>query len=36
VTAVPEIATLPAEIDIGNADRTGRELCAAFRPGCAP
>jgi anti-sigma B factor antagonist len=30
---VPEITTLPAEIDIGNAERTGRELCAAFRPG---
>ena len=30
---VPEIVTLPAEIDIGNAERTGRELRAAFRPG---
>jgi anti-sigma B factor antagonist len=30
---VPEIATLPAEIDIGNAERTGCELRAAFRPG---
>jgi anti-anti-sigma factor len=30
---VPEIVTLPAEIDIGNAETVGRELCAAFRPG---
>ena len=30
---VPEITTLPAEIDIGNAERAGRELRAAFRPG---
>jgi anti-sigma B factor antagonist len=30
---VPEIVTLPAEIDIGNAEGTGRALCAAFRPG---
>jgi anti-sigma B factor antagonist len=29
----PEITTLPAEIDIRNADRTGRELSAALRPG---
>jgi anti-sigma B factor antagonist len=32
---IPEIVTLPAEIDIGNAGRVGRELCAAFRPGVA-
>lgn len=31
--SVPEIATLPAEIDAGNADQAGRELRAAFRPG---
>jgi anti-sigma B factor antagonist len=30
---VPEIVTLPADIDIRNADRAGRELRAAFRPG---
>jgi anti-sigma B factor antagonist len=30
---VPEIVTLPHEIDIRNADRAGRELRAAFRPG---
>jgi anti-sigma B factor antagonist len=30
---VPEIVTLPAEIDIRNAGRAGRELCAAFRTG---
>ena len=30
---IPEIVTLPEEIDIGNARRVGRELCAAFRPG---
>jgi anti-anti-sigma factor len=31
--SVPEIVTLPAEIDMCNADRAGQELCAAFRPG---
>jgi hypothetical protein len=30
---VPEIVTIPDEIDIRNADRAGRELRAAFRPG---
>jgi anti-sigma B factor antagonist len=30
---VPEIVALPDEIDIRNADRAGRELRAAFRPG---
>jgi anti-sigma B factor antagonist len=30
---IPEVVTLPAEIDIGNAERIGRELCAAARPG---
>ncbi len=32
---IPEIVTLPAEIDISNADSVGRELCAAARPGVA-
>jgi anti-anti-sigma factor len=27
------VVTLPAEIDIANADRIGEELCAAFEPG---
>jgi anti-anti-sigma factor len=27
------VVTLPAEIDISNADRIGEELCAAFAPG---
>jgi len=31
--SVPEIATLPAEIDIGNAEQAGCELRAAIRPG---
>ena len=29
----PVVVTLPAEIDISNADRIGEELCAAFAPG---
>ena len=29
----PEITTLPAEVDVLNADRTSYELRAAFRPG---
>jgi anti-sigma B factor antagonist len=29
----PVVVTLPAEIDIANADRIGEELCAAFAPG---
>jgi anti-sigma B factor antagonist len=29
----PVVITLPAEIDISNADRIGEELCAAFAPG---
>jgi anti-sigma B factor antagonist len=29
----PVVVTLPAEIDISNADRIGQELCAAFAPG---
>jgi anti-sigma B factor antagonist len=32
---IPEIVTLPSEIDIGNADRVSRDLCAALRPGVA-
>jgi anti-sigma B factor antagonist len=32
---VPEIVSLPAEIDIINAERVGRELAAAFGPGVA-
>ena len=31
--AGPVVVTMPAEIDISNADRTGEELCAAFAPG---
>jgi anti-sigma B factor antagonist len=31
--SVPEITTLPAEIDAGNSGQAGRELRAAFRPG---
>jgi hypothetical protein len=30
---LPEIVTLPAEIDISNADSVGRQLCAATRLG---
>jgi anti-sigma B factor antagonist len=30
---IPEIVTLPIEIDIRNAYRVARELCAALRPG---
>jgi anti-sigma B factor antagonist len=29
----PVVVTLPAEIDISNADRIGEELCAAITPG---
>jgi anti-anti-sigma factor len=29
----PVVVTLPAEIDIANADCVGEELCAAFAPG---
>jgi anti-sigma B factor antagonist len=32
---VPEIVTLPAEIDVTNAQRIGDELHAAFGPGVA-
>jgi anti-sigma B factor antagonist len=32
---IPEIVTLPAEIDIRNADRVARDLCAALRPGAS-
>jgi anti-sigma B factor antagonist len=32
---VPEIVSLPAEIDIGNAKHVGSELSAACRPGVA-
>jgi anti-sigma B factor antagonist len=32
---IPEIVTLPAEIDISNAESVGRQLCAAARPGIA-
>jgi anti-sigma B factor antagonist len=32
---IPEIVTLPAEIDISNAESVGRQLCAAVRPGIA-
>jgi anti-sigma B factor antagonist len=32
---VPEIVTLPEEIDIANAQRYGDELRAAFKPGVA-
>jgi anti-sigma B factor antagonist len=32
-SGVPEIVTLPAEIDICNAEAAGGELRAAFRPG---
>lgn len=32
---IPEVITLPAEIDISNAERVGRELCAGARPGVA-
>jgi len=32
---VPEIVTLPVEIDLTNARQTGDELCAAFGPGIA-
>lgn len=35
VLVVPEIVTLPAEIDITNANSVGEELRAAFRPGVA-
>ena len=31
--AGPVVVTLPAEIDIANAERIGEELCAAFAPG---
>lgn len=31
----PEIVTLPAEIDINNADSVGRELSSACQPGVA-
>ena len=31
--ARPAVVTLPAEIDISNAERIGEELCAAFAPG---
>lgn len=30
---LPEIVTLPAEIDISNADRVARDMCEALRPG---
>lgn len=30
---VPEIVSLPAEIDIGNCEAAGEELLTAFRPG---
>lgn len=30
---VPELVTLPAEIDISNADAVGEDLRAALRPG---
>ena len=29
----PVVVTLPAEVDIANADSVGEELCAAFAPG---
>ncbi len=32
---VPEIVTLPAEIDLSNAARVGNDLRAALRPGVA-
>lgn len=32
---VPEIVTLPPEIDLTNADEIGGELRSAFRPGVA-
>lgn len=32
---IPEIVALPAEIDIGNSERVGQDLCAAARPGIA-
>jgi anti-sigma B factor antagonist len=31
--ARPVVVTMPAEIDISNADRVGEELCAALAPG---
>jgi anti-sigma B factor antagonist len=32
---VPEIVSLPVEIDLTNATQAGDELCAAFGPGVA-
>ena len=32
---IPEIVTLPAQIDLVNADPVGIELCAACQPGVA-
>jgi anti-anti-sigma factor len=31
--ARPVVVTLPAEVDISNAEAIGEELCAAFAPG---